>query len=70
MDIVRKFALLLEKISKNNIRLIFMQVPLHKSPKTLSNVFARLKQPAPSVLIREKLLLETKRYLHYTEKIS
>lgn len=68
MDIVRKFALHLEKNFKEQHQVNFYAGALHKSPKTLSNVFARLKQPAPSVLIREKLLLEAKRYLHYTEK--
>ncbi|WP_343318330.1 helix-turn-helix domain-containing protein [Sphingobacterium multivorum] len=46
----------------------FYAAALNKSPKTLSNVFGLLKQSAPSVLIRNRIILEAKRYLHYTEK--
>ena len=68
MDIVRKFSLLLEGSFKENHEVRFYASALNKSPKTLSNVFALLKQPAPSVLIRNRIVLEAKRYLHYTEK--
>jgi AraC-type DNA-binding domain-containing proteins len=68
MDIVRKFALLLEENFKDQHQVSFYADALNKSPKTLSNVFALLKQPTPSALIRERLILEAKRYLHYTDK--
>lgn len=68
MDIVRKFSLLLEGKFKEEHQVKFYAAALNKSPKTLSNVFALLKQPAPSVLIRSRIILEAKRYLHYTEK--
>lgn len=41
---------------------------LNKAPKTLSDVFAKLNQPTPSSAIRDRILLEAKRYLHYTPK--
>ena len=68
MDIVRKFALLLECNFKEEHEVRFYAAALNKSPKTLSNVFALLKQSAPSILIRNRVILEAKRYLHYTEK--
>lgn len=68
MDIVRKFSLLLEGNFKNAHEVKFYATALNKSPKTLSNVFALLKQPAPSKLIRDRIILEAKRYLHYTDK--
>lgn len=68
MDIIRKFALLLEENFKNEHKVSFYAAMLNKSPKTLSNVFALLKQSPPSALIRERLVIEAKRYLHYTEK--
>lgn len=68
MDIVRKFALLLEGNFKEEHEVRFYAAALSKSPKTLSNVFALLKQPAPSVLIRNRIVLEAKRFLHYTGK--
>ncbi len=67
MDIVRKFALLLECNFKEEHEVRFYAAALNKSPKTLSNVFGLLKQSAPSVLIRNRIILEAKRYLHYTE---
>jgi len=68
MDLVRKFSLLLEGYFKKEHEVRFYAAALHKSPKTLSNVFSLLKQPAPSVLIRNRLILEAKRYLYYTDK--
>ena len=68
MDIVRKFALLLEGSFKIAHTVSFYAEALHKSPKTLSNIFALLKQPAPSKLIQNRIILEAKRYLHYTDK--
>lgn len=68
MDIIRKFSLLLEGNFKQHHEVSFYAAELNKSPKTLSNVFSLLKQPAPSVLIRNRIVLEAKRYLHYTEK--
>ncbi|WP_104383026.1 AraC family transcriptional regulator [Sphingobacterium sp. HMA12] len=68
MDIVRKFALLLECNFKQEHEVRFYAAALNKSPKTLSNVFSLLKQPAPSVLIRNRIMLEAKRYFHYTDK--
>lgn len=68
MDLVRKFSLILEGNFKRAHEVRFYAAALNKSPKTLSNVFSLLKQPAPSVLIRNRIMLEAKRYLHYTEK--
>jgi len=68
MDLVRSFSLLLEGNFKQEHEVRFYAGKLNKSPKTLSNTFALLKQAAPSVLIRNRIILEAKRYLHYTEK--
>ncbi|OQP55849.1 AraC family transcriptional regulator [Niastella yeongjuensis] len=70
MDIVRKFALLLEENFTKEHNVSFYAAALNKSPKTLSNVFALLKQPAPSTIIRNRLIMEAKRYVHFTEKSS
>src|SRR5690606_22964667 len=68
MDIVRKYALLVEGHFRREHEVSFYAEALNKAPKTLSNVFALLKQPSPSTLIRSRILLEAKRYLHYTDK--
>ncbi|SEA47236.1 AraC-type DNA-binding protein [Arachidicoccus rhizosphaerae] len=70
MDLVRKFALLLEGNYKTHHDVGFYASLLNKSPKTLSNVFLLYKQPAPSVIIRSRILLEAKRYLNYTDKTA
>lgn len=68
MDLIRKFALILEGNFKKEHAVKFYAAALNKSPKTLSNTFAILMQPAPSVLIRNRIILEAKRYLYYTDK--
>lgn len=68
MDLVRMFSVILEGSFKKEHEVKFYASALNKSPKTLSNTFALLKQQAPSVLIRNRIILEAKRYLHYTDK--
>ncbi len=68
MDIVKKFSLILEGNFKKEHGVSFYAAALNKSPKTLSNIFGLLKQPAPSKLIQNRIILEAKRYLHYTDK--
>ena len=70
LDLVRRFALLLEGNFKEHHDVGFYASLLNKSPKTLSNVFLLYKQPAPSVIIRSRILLEAKRYLNYTDKTA
>lgn len=68
MDIVRDFSLILEGNFKKEHGVSFYAAALNKSPKTLSNIFAMLKQRPPSKLIQKRIILEAKRYLHYTDK--
>ncbi|MEN2399363.1 helix-turn-helix domain-containing protein [Flavobacterium sp. MC2016-06] len=68
MDIVRNFMLVIEGNFKKEHSVSFYAAALNKSPKTLSNIFSMLKQPPPSKLIQNRIVLEAKRYLHYTNK--
>lgn len=68
MDLIRNFSLLLEANFKQEHEVKFYAAALNKSPKTLSNIFALLKQSSPSRVIHDRIILEAKRYLHYTEK--
>src|SRR3546814_19105358 len=68
MDLIRKFSLLVEGNFKTEHEVRFYAAALNKSPKPLSNTFLFLKQPAPSVLIRNRIMLEDKRCLHYIVK--
>lgn len=70
MDLVRRFSLLLEGAFRQAHGVSFYAQALNKSPKTLSNIFALLKQPPPSKLIQNRIILEAKRYLRYTDKSS
>ena len=66
MDVVRMFNLLLEGHFRKEHEVQFYASALNKSPKTLSNLFAIFNYPAPSKLIHKRIILEAKRYLHYT----
>ena len=67
MDLIRMFSLLVEGNFKNHHDVAFYANALNKSPKTLSNAFLLLKQDAPSVIIRNRIILEAKRFLQYTD---
>ena len=43
---------------------------LHKSPKTLSNIFSACKLPSPLRVIHERVEAEAKRLLLYSNKSS
>lgn len=68
LDVVRKFNLLLEGNFKTEHEVRFYAGKLNKSPKTLSNLFSLLKFPSPSKVIQNRIVLEAKRYLNYTDK--
>jgi AraC-like DNA-binding protein len=68
LDVVRMFNLLVETYFRKEHEVQFYASLLKKSPKTLTNLFGTLNHPAPSRLIQQRIILEAKRYLHYTDK--
>ncbi|WP_448104328.1 helix-turn-helix domain-containing protein [Pedobacter panaciterrae] len=66
--IIRKFNLLVEANFKSEHSVSFYAGQLCKSPKTLSNLFAIFNQKTPSQLIQERIIVEAKRLLYYTDK--
>ncbi len=68
MDLIRKFNLLLEANFRQRHEVQFYAQALHRSPKTLANLFGLCKYPPPSELIRRRIVLEAKRYLYFTDK--
>jgi len=70
MDMVRKFNLLIEGNFRTEHEVQFYASALNKSPKTLSNIFLLFKLPPPSKLIQNRIVLEAKRYLQYTDKTA
>lgn len=70
LDIVRHYNLLVEKNYRREHRVKFYADALHKSPKTLSNLFALYNHKSPLAVIQERVLMEAKRLLFYTDKTS
>ena len=67
-NIIRKFNLLVEANFKSEHSVSFYAEQLCKSPKTLSNFFAIYNNKTPSQVIQERIVIEAKRLLSYTEK--
>jgi AraC-like DNA-binding protein len=70
LDIVRKFNLAVENHYRKHHDVGYYAALLHKSPKTLSNSFAQYNQKKPLQIIHERIALEAKRLLLYTDKSS
>lgn len=68
LDLIRKYNLLVENHYKSQHQVKFYAQKLHRSPKTLSNLFAIYNQKSPRAVIQERILLEAKRLLIYTDK--
>jgi AraC family transcriptional activator of pobA len=66
--IIRKFNLLVEANFKTEHSVSFYAGQLCKAPKTLSNIFAIFNQKTPSQIIRERVMVEAKRLLFYTDR--
>jgi AraC-like DNA-binding protein len=66
-DLLRQFNFLVEQHFKQEHKVSFYAEKMFKSPKTLSNAFAK-QQLSPLQLIHKRLILETKRQLMYTDK--
>jgi AraC-like DNA-binding protein len=66
-DIIREFNYLVEKHYRSLHKVSDYAALLHKSPKTLSNLFANRAQ-TPLQLIQNRKLLEAKRMLHYSSE--
>lgn len=65
---IRKFNLLVEGNFHNQHSVNFYAQQLSKSPKTLSNLFALFGQKTPIQIIQERIIIEAKRLLYYTDK--
>jgi AraC family transcriptional activator of pobA len=66
-DLLRKFNMLLEQHFRTEHEVRFYAGALHRSPKTLSNLFALIDYPAPSLLIQRRIILEARRYMNFTK---
>ena len=68
IDIVRKFNLLVDFYYKDKKQVADYAELLNKSPKTLSNLFNAFGIKTPQQIIHERVALEAKRLLTYTNK--
>ena len=67
-NIIRKFNLLVENNYRTEHTVGFYAEALNKSPKTLANLFALYNHRSPLQVIQDRMLLEAKRLLFYTDK--
>lgn len=67
-DLSRQFSLLVEKHFREKHQVADYAALLYKSPKTLSNVFRKLGNKSPLRFIHERIALEGRRLLLYTDK--
>lgn len=68
LDVIRQFNLLLEVHYRQEHEVVFYAGLLNKSPKTLANLFRLCNYASPSSIIHNRIILEAKRYLYYTNK--
>jgi len=67
-DLIRKFQALVEKHFREKHKVGDYAELMFKSPKTLSNTFKKLRNQSPLYMIQERIILEAKRQLYYTDK--
>ncbi|UMB52991.1 helix-turn-helix domain-containing protein [Lutibacter sp. A64] len=66
-DIVREYNFLVEMHFKTKHSVAEYAEILNKSPKTLSNLFSKLETKTPLQFIQDRIMLETRRLLRYTD---
>lgn len=67
-SLVREFNYLVEQHFKTKHTVAEYAELLHKSPKTISNLFSKLGAKKPLEFIQQRKLLEARRLLTYTDK--
>jgi len=69
VDLLREYNFLVEQHFKKEHSVSFYADKLFRSPKTLSNNFAKLNR-SPLQIIHQRVILEAKRLLTYTDKTT
>ena len=67
-DIVREFNFLVEQHFRDKHTVKEYADLLNKSPKTLSNLFSKMSDKSPLQIIHERIIMEAKRLLRYSDK--
>jgi len=68
IDTIRRFNFLVDLHYKTKRRVSDYAEMLYKSPKTLSNLFSIYNQKSPQQIILDRIALEAKRLINYTDK--
>lgn len=68
LDLVRKYHVLVEQHFKTKHKVADYADLLFKSPKTLSNLFKKVGDKSPLKVINDRITLEAKRLLVYSDK--
>jgi len=68
VELVRQFSELVEQHFRSHRRVRDYARMMHKSPKTLANAFRSARSRSPREIILERVVLEAKRLLHYTDR--
>lgn len=68
VDIIRQFNVLVDIHFKTLRKVKDYAALLFKSPKTLSNLFSTYNQKTPQQIIQERVVLEAKRLILFTDK--
>lgn len=66
-DLLRQFNVLVEEHFKTKHKVADYATLLFKSPKTLSNVFSKLNEKTPLQIIHQRITLEAKRLLLFSQ---
>jgi len=70
MNTIREYNLLVEKFFREKHQVKDYADLLFKSPKTLSNLFNKYGKKSPLMVIHQRIILEAKRLLLYSEKTT
>ncbi len=70
LDIVRRYNVLVEKHFRDKHQVSEYAEMLHKTPKNLSTLFKRMGDTLPLTIINDRILLEAKRLLLYSDKTA
>lgn len=68
VDLIRHFNVLVEEHFKTHHKVTDYAALLFKSPKTLANTFSKYSDKTPLSIIHERILLEARRSLLFSEK--
>ncbi len=68
IDTIRRFNFLVDLHYKTKRKVSDYAEMLYKSPKTLSNLFSIYNQKSPQQIILERIALEAKRLINFTDK--